>query len=133
MKKIEGDFEPIGKHKTMNEIHLNLPGQQLLCDLPDVDPQLQDALESIIPDRQKNYSVALMDISPCGEMRYAARLQTRGYQPGSVGKLAIVTGLFRELENIYPESFEKAPPIAEKKTRESRRLGHERSPYRSFF
>ena len=31
----------------------------------------------------------------------------RGFQPGSVGKLAVATAFFCELENVYPDSFAK--------------------------
>jgi hypothetical protein len=113
--EIKGKFEPIGKHKTLNEIHLNLYGEDGTEQLPEVDSDLTQALEAIIPNRDRNYSVALLDITPCRDIRYAERNAERGYQPGSVGKLAIVTGLFNELQRLYPGSFEKRRTLLKNK------------------
>ena len=35
------------------------------------------------------------------------RNETLGYQPGSVGKIAVLNGLFTQLAKIYPDDFEK--------------------------
>ena len=41
-------------------------------------------------------------------MRFAHRKgHLNGYQPGSVGKLAVITGFFCELDNVYPGSHEE--------------------------
>ncbi len=112
---MDGKFAPKGKHKTLNEIHLNLQGDRQLCELPATDPDLEQALEEIIPNRNSNYSVAIMDISPCRDIRYAERKADRGFQPGSVGTLAVITGLFCQLQNLYPDSFEKRQALLKEK------------------
>ena len=42
-----------------------------------------------------------------GKLRYACRQEKKHFQPGSVGKLLVIAGLFNELQKIYPDSFEK--------------------------
>ena len=99
-----------GAQKSINDIKLHLYGTEhadSLRELPEVDPVLQRNLNALFPNLHESYSIALMDISPGKPIRYAKRQEERGFQPGSVGKLAVITGLFCELENIYPDSFEQ--------------------------
>jgi hypothetical protein len=105
------DKEPIkGAQKSINDIKLHLYGTEVsdqLLELPPVDPDLQKSLNALFPNLHESYSITLMDISPGKPVRFAKRQEERGFQPGSVGKLAVITGLFCELENIYPDSFEQ--------------------------
>lgn len=97
-----------GATKSINEIKLNLP--TVFRDDVDAmfrpDLALQKELNSLFPNLDESYSVALMDITEGKPTRYAARQETRQFQPGSVGKLAIAVGFFNELSKIYPDSFE---------------------------
>ncbi|MEZ4850788.1 MAG: serine hydrolase [Bacteroidia bacterium] len=105
------DTPPIkGAQKSIADIKLNLlqtPKGDSLTSLPEPDPGLQKALSSVFPNLHESYSIALMDITPGRPIRYASRQESRGFQPGSVGKLAVITGLFCELETIFPDSFEQ--------------------------
>ena len=105
------DTPPIkGAQKSIADIKLNLlqtPKGDSLTSLPEPDPDLQKALSSVFPNLHESYSIALMDITPGRPIRYASRQESRGFQPGSVGKLAVITGLFCELETIFPDSFEQ--------------------------
>lgn len=104
------DTKPIaGAQKSINDIHLQLmnPKGDSLLTLPETDPVLQKKLNILFPNLDESYSVTLLDITPGKAVRYACRQETRGFQPGSVGKLAVVAGLFTELSRIYPDSFEK--------------------------
>ena len=103
---LKGKLGPVGQYLKMEDIKLNLLDTRI-DSLPAVDPELQKLLESIIPNRQKRYSIALLDITPGRPVRYAAQKETSSYQPGSVGKLAILSGMFCELQNIYPDDFDK--------------------------
>jgi hypothetical protein len=104
------DTPPIaGAQKSINDIKLNLyqtPKSDSLEMLPEPDPALQKALNAMFPNMHESYSLTLMDISPDKPIRFAKRQETRGFQPGSVGKLAVITGLFCELETLFPDSFE---------------------------
>ena len=104
------DTPPIkGALKSVKDLRLNLygtPKSDSLMALPDADPELQKALGRFFPNLDESYSVTLLDITPGRPIRYAKRQEGRGFQPGSVGKLAVIGGLFCELENLFPDSFE---------------------------
>ncbi len=107
---IKGKKAINGATKTIEEIdlHLKTVAQWKAVEtLPAVDPVLQKKLENILPNLHDSYSLALLDITPNQPIRYAAHKADRGYQPGSVGKLAVLTAIFCELENLFPDSFEK--------------------------
>ena len=112
------DTKPIeGARKTLDEIHLQLENTKgdSLTILPKTDPELQKKLNVLFPNLDESYSVTLLDITPGKKIRYASRQETRGFQPGSVGKLAVLAGLFTELQHIYPESFEKRQELLKTK------------------
>ncbi|MEZ5040477.1 MAG: serine hydrolase [Saprospiraceae bacterium] len=100
----------LGAQKSINDIKLNLyqtAKGDSLQQLPVVDPDLQKTLNAFFPNLHESYSIALMDITPNKPIRYASRQEMRGFQPGSVGKLAVITSLFCELETLFPDSFEQ--------------------------
>ena len=104
------DVKPIlGAQKSINDIHLQLLNSKgdSLNNLPPFDASLQKKLSALFPNLHESYSIALLDITPGKNIRYAGYKENNGFQPGSVGKLAVVAGLFTELERIYPDSFEK--------------------------
>ncbi|HEX2898939.1 MAG TPA: serine hydrolase, partial [Bacteroidia bacterium] len=98
-----------GQMKSINDIKLHLLGTRgdSLATLPPVDSALQKAINGLFGGLSSAYSIAVLDISPGRPIRYAQRKEMNGYQPGSVGKLAVIAGLFCELKEIYPESYEK--------------------------
>jgi hypothetical protein len=91
---------------SLDSITLNLTEEawDTSMTLPTVDPALQKALNSLFPNLDESYAVALLDITPGRPVRYAQRKETRTFQPGSVGKLAVVTGFMCELEAVFPDS-----------------------------
>lgn len=105
--KIKATMPIPGAMKSVNDIKLNLtnPKGDSLDSIPVQDAALQAAINSLFPRLNENYSVAVLDITPGHPTRYASRKETDGYQPGSVGKLAVLTGFFTELAKIYPDSF----------------------------
>jgi hypothetical protein len=98
-----------GQMKSINDIKLHLMGLRgdSISTLPPVDSALQKAINGLFGGLSSAYSIAVLDISPGRPIRYAQRKEMVGYQPGSVGKLAVIAGLFCELKEIYPESYEK--------------------------
>ncbi len=116
-KKIDGEVTgtpPIaGARKSIADIQLNLLGEKgdSLAVLPSADPALQKAVNSIFPNMDESYSIAVLDITPGKPIRYAKRQETKGFQPGSVGKLAVLLALFDQLAKIEPYSFEKRREI----------------------
>ncbi|MDX2249688.1 MAG: serine hydrolase [Bacteroidia bacterium] len=105
--EIKDTYPVSGAQKSICDISLNLLGERgaTLDSLPAVDPQLQKALSAMFPYLNESYSITLLDITPGKPIRYAQRQQNRGFQPGSVGKLAVTAGFFTELAKIYPDSF----------------------------
>lgn len=107
--EIAGDLPPPGARKSIKDINLKLNGSRgdTLQSIPAPDRQLQQSVDAIFSTLDPSYSLALLDITEGRPVRYAHRKQTVGYQPGSVGKLAVLAAIFSELERLYPGSFEK--------------------------
>jgi len=107
--EIKGTMPIPGALKSIHDIQLNLTGPRgdSLATIPAPDPEFQKAINSLFPNLNENYSIAVLDITPGHPFRYASRKETSGYQPGSVGKLAVLLGFFTELAKIYPDSFEE--------------------------
>ncbi len=109
---ISGDLPdaglPPGAFKSINDIKLQLTTKKALRtdSLLKVDPDFQKKINALFPRLDKSYSVAILDMTKPEAIRYAQQNQNSGYQPGSVGKLAVITGLFVQLEKIYPDSWE---------------------------
>lgn len=105
--ELKGTQPIAGAMKSVEDIRLHLTGQvgNSLINIPTPDPGLQKAISDLFPRLSENYSLALLDITPGRPMRYANWKETNGYQPGSVGKLAVLLGFFTELAKIYPDSF----------------------------
>lgn len=112
------DTQPIsGSRKKISEIKLQLenPKGDSLADIPKSDPELQRYLNGIFPNLDESYSISLLEITAGKKIRYASRQENKGFQPGSVGKLAVIAGLFAELERLYPDSFEKRQQLLRSK------------------
>ncbi len=97
---------PYGARYALPYVRLNLMNRPLDSNLIPTDPALEQELEKLIPNGGRAYSLAIMDITPGREPRYIERNATAGYQPGSVGKLAVVTALMCELENVFVDSVQ---------------------------
>lgn len=105
--KLKGRVIPVeGGRKSIKDIKLHLTAfpDSLFQQFPPPDAQLQKAIERLFAKRNRNYSLALLDISPGRPLRYAALRENLQYQPGSVGKLAVAAGLFTELRDLFPDS-----------------------------
>lgn len=103
--EIKGTKPVPGAMKSTDDIQLHLSDIDCLATIPATDEELQKAINSLFPHLHENYSLSVLDITPGRPMRYASRKETAGYQPGSVGKLAVLLGFFTELAKIYPDSF----------------------------
>lgn len=92
---------------TMEQVRLlngaNIPG---IDSIPGTHKELQGEINRLFGGLDPNYSISLLDMTPGREVRYAERRSHAGYQPGSVGKLAVLTAVFVEMDRIYPGDFE---------------------------
>lgn len=78
---------------------------------PSEDKNLQREVDGIFRYLEPDYSLSLMDISDPNNIKYAGRKENVGYQPGSVGKLAVAVALFNELHRIYGDDWEEIRSI----------------------
>ena len=107
--KLKGTIPPSGGLKLSQDIKLNLLGGRgdSLQFFPKDDPQLLKKIDGLFPNRDESYSLTLLDITPGKPIRFASRKMERRFMPGSVGKLAIVAGLFTELQRLFPNDEDK--------------------------
>ncbi len=115
--EIVGKLPKEGALLSINDIHLNLLGIRgdSLAILPVPDAKFQKSVEALFPNLDESYSIAVLDITEGHPMRYAKIKERQGYQPGSVAKLIVLAGMFNELKQIYPESFEKRQQLMKTK------------------
>ncbi|GAA3597622.1 hypothetical protein Q4Q39_20315 [Flavivirga amylovorans] len=108
---------PAGAYKSINDIKLNLLSQKQYSsqDVLVEDEMLQKKINALFPRLDKSYSVTVLDITNAEKLRYAQQNETRGYQPGSVGKLVVVTALFDQLAKIYPNDYNKRVELLKSK------------------
>ncbi len=105
----DGTKLPAGALKSYSEITLNLvpkKNDSLKCFF-NTDEAFQKEINALFKGLDRSYSLAVLDISDINHTRYAHRNETAGYQPGSVGKLAVMVAMFDQLSKIYPNDFEK--------------------------
>ncbi|SDL72312.1 serine hydrolase [Kriegella aquimaris] len=109
---------PAGALKSYSEINLNLTSRSTdsVGIILKKDEAFQSEISNLFKGLDKSYSLAVLDISDVNNIRYAQRNETFGYQPGSVGKLAVLNGLFTQLANIYPDSWEKRTELLRNKS-----------------
>ncbi|TVZ46273.1 serine hydrolase [Olleya sp. Hel_I_94] len=106
---VEKQTLPEGAFKSYLDIKLNLKekaADSLHCFFKE-NEAFQKDINNLFRGLDKSYSLTVMDISDLNDIKYAHRNETAGYQPGSVGKLAVLLGLFDQLSKIYPDNFEK--------------------------
>ncbi|ULC60803.1 hypothetical protein MBM09_07335 [Flaviramulus sp. BrNp1-15] len=115
---VETSKLPAGAMKSYLDIKLNLlpkKNDSVQCYLK-VNEDFQKEINGLFRGLDKSYSLAVLDISDINHVRYAQRNETAGYQPGSVGKIAVLLGLFNQLAKIYPDDFEKRLDVLRNKS-----------------
>ncbi|WP_151894929.1 serine hydrolase [Patiriisocius marinistellae] len=95
-----------GAYASIDDIKLNLKdiSNTSIDDLLNEDPEFSKKIARITPGGA--YSLAVMDITDPNNIRYASHREDVGYQPGSVGKIAVLNAVFHEMSKIYPDDFE---------------------------
>lgn len=99
---------PPGAMKSMMDIQLNLMtnAEDSVGYFLKPNEKFQKEINSLFSGLSKNYSISVLDITNLDSIRYAEKNPLAGYQPGSVGKIAVLVALFEQLANIYPDSYE---------------------------
>lgn len=109
---------PPGALKSWSDIRLNLLSRKTdsVFALMTVDDVFQKEINGLFKGLDKSYSLTVLDISDVNNIRYAERNEKAGYQPGSVGKLAVLNALFTQLSKLYPDSWEKRTELLRNKS-----------------
>ena len=97
---------PAGAFASIDDIKLNLlsVNEKSVDEILTEDKEFSKKLNRLFPG--SGYSASILDITDPDNTRYAAYRENVGYQPGSVGKIAVLNALFYELQKIYPDDFE---------------------------
>lgn len=97
---------PAGAFASIEDIELNLLpiATRNIDSILTEDPTFAKAIQRITPGG--NYSLAVLDMTDPENLKYASHRENVGYQPGSVGKIAVLNAVFYQLQKIYPDDFE---------------------------
>lgn len=71
--------------------------------IPPVDRAFSDQLKELL--RAPSYGIAVLDLTDRNHPVYAEHRADQAFNPGSVGKLAVVMGVFQTLATIYPDDI----------------------------
>lgn len=95
-----------GSFKKTEEINLWLCEKERPIDsIMVVDNDFQNTMTGLFPQR-RGYAITVLDMSNPDNMRYAEMNENSGFQPGSVGKLAVATAFFTQLAALCPDDFD---------------------------
>lgn len=116
---------PEGAYKSFGDIKLNLTSHRKdsAAALMQANSDFQSEIEGLFRNMSSHYSVAVLDMTDPNNLRFAEKNPKEGYQPGSVGKLAVLTGFFTQLAKIYPDSYEKRVELMRTKRVKSGKWG----------
>jgi hypothetical protein len=92
----------------MKDIYLNLTNdnKERVDSFPAIDADLQKRINALFNYLEPEYSISVLEYTADKPIRYAERKSSIGYQPGSVGKLAIAVAMIDQLYKIYGENWE---------------------------
>ncbi len=114
---------PVGAYKKLADIKLNLKDkkQDSLESILTEDPEFAKKMNRLFPGR--GYSATILDMTNPDSLRYAAFREKVGYQPGSVGKIAVLNALFVQLQKLCPDSWEARTALLRNKRVKARYWG----------
>ncbi|RXG28940.1 serine hydrolase [Leeuwenhoekiella palythoae] len=97
---------PAGAYLSVEDIKLRLTAKQdsAIAYMTE-DAEFQKKIGGLFYGLDQSYSISVLDMTDSTNLKYAARNETRGYQPGSVGKLAILIAMFDQLEKLCPDDW----------------------------
>ena len=96
---------PPGAYKTLGDIKLNLTSvRDSIDEILVEDSEFASRTNRLFP--RGNYSAAILDMSNSSDLKYSEYRENVGYQPGSVGKIAVLNAVFYQMAKICPDSWE---------------------------
>ncbi|BCR04912.1 hypothetical protein DESUT3_19810 [Desulfuromonas versatilis] len=100
--KLRGRWLPKGALLSTAEVDLRLSDKPGFA-LPPVDPEFSSRIVALLGEEADRYALAVLDLSDPAHPRFAEHRGHAAHNPGSVGKLLIVLGVFQALADIYPD------------------------------
>jgi hypothetical protein len=95
---------PKGARLPLEKVDLRLTDRRELV-LPPGDPEFLRQVLRLLGDEADRYAIAVLDLSDPDKPRYAEHRGEVNHNPGSVGKLVIVLGVFQALADLYPDDI----------------------------
>lgn len=97
---------PYGAFGSIKDIKLNLSpiSEKHIDSILKEEKDFAKMFSGLFPGG--GYSAAILDMSNPDSLHYAGYRENVGYQPGSVGKIAVLHAIFYELAKIYPDDFD---------------------------
>ncbi|UZO80266.1 serine hydrolase [Aquimarina sp. ERC-38] len=114
---------PQGAFKNVADITLNLLSRKddSISLLLQEDATFAKEINRLFPG--SGYSATVLDMSNPDSLKYAAYRENSGYQPGSVGKIAVLNALFTQLAKLCPDSWEARTALLKNKRVHARYWG----------
>jgi len=104
--KVQGIHVPSGALLDSAQVDLRMQDQKEF-QIPAIAPDLAAKVEKLLGDEADRYGLALLDFSDAAQPRYIEIQGDYRANPGSVGKIIVVLGIFQALADIYPDDIEK--------------------------
>jgi hypothetical protein len=95
---------PRGARLPLKEVDLRLTERPEMV-LPPSDPEFSRQILRLLGAEADRYALAVLDLSDPERPRYAEHRGEVNHNPGSVGKLVIVLGVFQALADLYPDDI----------------------------
>ena len=95
---------PKGARLPLEKVDLRLMERRELV-LPASDPEFSRQILRLLGAEADRYALAVLDLSDPEKPRYAEHRGEVNHNPGSVGKLVIVLGVFQALADLYPDDI----------------------------
>lgn len=110
---VRGVKQPVeGARLMSSEIGLRLYDEGLVMnELPERDSQLEKQIRGLLGGHASRYTISLLDLTDLTAPVYAEHRADKSFNPGSVGKIAVIAGLFNQLANKYPDDIEKREAV----------------------
>ncbi|WP_055437244.1 serine hydrolase [Lacinutrix algicola] len=98
---------PFGAYKKLADIKLNLTSrtEDSIKELFVENKEFAERIKRLVPSGA--YSLAIMDMTNANDLKYAAHRENVGYQPGSVGKIAVLNAVFTQMAKVCTDFDER--------------------------
>jgi hypothetical protein len=89
------------------------------------DPELSAALQAMLQERDPSYAMVVVDLSDPAHIRWAGLRPDLRQNPGSVGKLLCMAGLFQALAEAFPDINERQRVLTTTRVRAGDWIGND--------